>query len=797
MKKLYIILIIFSLFFTLCSCDNEEPTNNNQPNTNDQDVNDNQDNKKNNYDVIYVDGGTLTKDTYEEGTNTVEPTKPTKDGYNFAGWYTNQNYTTEFKFGSPITSNITIYGKWEEGFFLTYVSDENETVEFYKKGSKTEEPNEPTKDGFFFGGWYEDSDYKKVFEFGNKIRKDITIYAKWNKGVYLTYNVDGVETKEFVESNVALTEPKNPIKENYVFAGWYTESTLINKFNFKAINKDTTLYAKWGIKLPTTDPVDSLELKDITTLEGYDKISTLSSDEKKEISAGGYVADNIGDFSKYIGTSYYKTVSTPLEFLQAIADAKVNYTNVWDNNNNIYHQIYSDGSTGDDYLQKVHVIEITEDLNLGYNKLSAECKNTGVVASFMKTVSDKMYMSDMVTENGISQISIQNSSNLLIYSKNGAKITHAGFKIGSSNNIVIRNLEFDEIWQWEDSSSYDVEKIGDYDAFGWAYFKISFSGYVWIDHCTFGKSYDGQIDYANPVYDVEGTCSRAPYKANGKNGLHISWCSFNAGSDDPNGYLYKMMEDIEQDYQSNGTSCLYYNVLRDAGASFEDILYGLAIPQKKGFLFGDSGSTDQLYNPKINVSFANCYIKNLEDRLPKLRGGDCYMYNTVIDCSQYYTYRTKLQNMSYNNITSAKNIIAAVKKSDNSKTANWKCALVSQGIVPSQGASVMTENCIFRGIASLIKNNDTGTGCYKMKNCSFQLASTDTVNVITTEADIKPAWTSGTLSTTEFNWNTENGQAPFTVNSIVLADLESYLNNSSYGVGTLTGYGQTLTVCNY
>lgn len=797
MKKLSLLLVAFGILLGICSCDSSKEPSEPTPPVETPDT------QKENYTITYVNCGDLTTQTYIEGDKTVEPTKPVKDGYNFDGWFIDEACTTAYTYGSEITSNLTLYGKWTEGHFLTLINDENETRIFYSLTDKTVEPTIENKEGYFFGGWYSDEKYSTVFEFDKKLRKDTTIYAKWNKGVYITYNIDGVETKEYVESNKKIIEPSNPTKAGLVFAGWYTDSNYTNKFNFsKNVTADTTLYAKWGTVINASDPTVNLTAKDTSSLAGYSSLSSLSATEKNNISAGGYVCDNIGEFSKYIGTSYYRTVSTPLEFLQALKDAKTSYTNVWDNNNNTYHQIYNDGDTAESFGQKVHVIEITEDLNLGYLKLDAACLATGLASNFVKTVNSSVYMSDMVKENGISQISIQNTSNLLIYSKNGAKITHAGFKLGSTNNIVIRNLEFDEIWQWEDSSSYDVAKIGDYDFFGWAYFKISFSGYVWIDHCTFGKSYDGQIDYANPVYDAEGTYTRAPYKADGKNGLHISWCEFNAGSDDQNGYLYKMMKSIEDDYQAGGTKCLYYNVLRDAGASFEQILYGLAIPQKKGFLFGDSGSEDQKYNPKINVSFANCVLLNIEDRLPKLRGGDCYMYNCIVDASKYYEYRTQLSNIKYTlpgtttALTGAKNIISAVKNTSG-KAANWKCALVSQGMVPSQDASIMAENCIFKGIQYFIKNNDSGYGAYQFKNCSYQLGLTGTVYNINTTGDVKSDWCDGALDASKFNWNTEDGLAPFNVDSVNLDELNSILYNTIYGVGTNSNLQELFLVNKY
>ncbi len=43
-----------------------------------------------------------------------EPTAPTKDGYTFAGWYTDNALTTEYDFTSKVTSSFTLYAKWNE-----------------------------------------------------------------------------------------------------------------------------------------------------------------------------------------------------------------------------------------------------------------------------------------------------------------------------------------------------------------------------------------------------------------------------------------------------------------------------------------------------------------------------------------------------------------------------------------------------------------------------------------------------------------------------------------------------------
>ena len=513
----------------------------------------------------------------------------------------------------------------------------------------------------------------------------------------------------------------------------------------------------------------------------------LSDSLKVNLSADGYVKGKISDFTQYEGTSAYRQVKTADELLSAIVDAKDHYANVWSNETATYTQVPADGYTEENFEGTVHVIEIMNDLNLGYKKLS----NThGIVDNFAPNASkwvDYLCFSDMFNENGISQIKVENTSDLLIYSKNGAKLTHCGFKLTSDNNVVFRNLEFDEMWQWEDAPRSDTSAIGDYDWFGWAYFKIAFCGYIWIDHCTFGKSYDGQIDYSNPNYtDNAGVAFRAPYGADGGNGLHISWCIFNAGSDDKDGYLYKMMEKIEEHYKSGGTDYLYYKALRDGGASFEDILYGIAIPQKKGFLCGDDAKetdNDYRYNLGLQVSFANCKFTNLEDRIPKVRGGNAYMYNCIVDSSQYYAYRTTLRAMN------AASKVSAVGSS-------WKCGLVSQGIVCGSGASVKAENCVFRGIDSLLKNNDSKAkgdavkGGYLLVNCTYQKGATDMefTGSSYVEGALFTNASPDKLTTDLFKWHTPNEVEPFTIEGIPLFELAEVLTNKDYGAGITGSY---------
>ncbi|MFK5710219.1 InlB B-repeat-containing protein [Lysinibacillus boronitolerans] len=61
-----------------------------------------------------VDGGSAISDqTVEYGKKASQPKiEPTKAGYTFVGWYTNNAYTTPFNFDTAITANTVIYAKW-------------------------------------------------------------------------------------------------------------------------------------------------------------------------------------------------------------------------------------------------------------------------------------------------------------------------------------------------------------------------------------------------------------------------------------------------------------------------------------------------------------------------------------------------------------------------------------------------------------------------------------------------------------------------------------------------------------
>lgn len=73
--------------------------------------------EKSKYTVKFVsDHGSFADQTIEYGKpiDTDKLTIPTVEGYTFDGWYADDTRTKEFDFSTPITSNTTVYAKWEK-----------------------------------------------------------------------------------------------------------------------------------------------------------------------------------------------------------------------------------------------------------------------------------------------------------------------------------------------------------------------------------------------------------------------------------------------------------------------------------------------------------------------------------------------------------------------------------------------------------------------------------------------------------------------------------------------------------
>ena len=240
----------------------------------------------------------------KKGNTAYEPSAPKKEGYVFLGWYYNGEI---FDFNTPVTNNMTLIAGWE-GIKVKYtVRFENEgEVKTYtvEKDGLVIEPNEPTKEGYVFLGWYLNDN---KFDFNTPITKNIVLKAKFvahEVQIYeVSFNTDGgssVKTQK-VEKDAKATKPSNPTKKGYKFDDWYLND---KKFDFNTkITADITLTAKWVKAYQVTfDSNGGSKIKSQEVAEGL-KVTKPSNPTKAGYKFDGwYLDDKKFDFNTKITT---------------------------------------------------------------------------------------------------------------------------------------------------------------------------------------------------------------------------------------------------------------------------------------------------------------------------------------------------------------------------------------------------------------------------------------------------------------------------------------------------------------
>lgn len=133
-------------------------------------------------------------------------TVPTKEGYKFVNWNTKKDGTgTSYNAGSKYTreASVTLYAQYEKElneeetkYTITFYTNDGTTEKSTKvvnKGDKVVKPEDPTREGYTFDGWYDKKENGKEYDFTKEVTSDISLYAYWSK--------IGDKTNEDVDKN--------------------------------------------------------------------------------------------------------------------------------------------------------------------------------------------------------------------------------------------------------------------------------------------------------------------------------------------------------------------------------------------------------------------------------------------------------------------------------------------------------------------------------------------------------------------------------------------------------------------
>lgn len=141
------------------------------------------------YTVSYdVNGGngSYSPTTVKEGEKITLPADPTREGYEFLGWFTAPTGGDKVTGDTVVTGTMMLYAHWNEikkSFALTYDTDGGEHIDAVTlaDGDKLLLPT-PTRRGYTFLGWYDAKTGGNRLTSGTStISGDMTAYARWQK----------------------------------------------------------------------------------------------------------------------------------------------------------------------------------------------------------------------------------------------------------------------------------------------------------------------------------------------------------------------------------------------------------------------------------------------------------------------------------------------------------------------------------------------------------------------------------------------------------------------------------------
>ena len=181
-------------------------------------------------------GSTIAPITQDYGTSVTAPEAPTKEGYTFAGW--------DKDIPEKLTEDLTITARWTVNqYTIRFVDGDHEIKSITQDyGTVITPPEDPTKEGYIFGGWNNLPKTMPVTPEGGLI-----VSAIWNVGYTLSF-VSGYDEQAYYSEIFAagsdlsgIGTPADPSRIGYTFAGW--DNTVPNYMPAENL----TITAQWTI----------------------------------------------------------------------------------------------------------------------------------------------------------------------------------------------------------------------------------------------------------------------------------------------------------------------------------------------------------------------------------------------------------------------------------------------------------------------------------------------------------------------------------------------------------------------
>ena len=192
--------------------------------------------------VTYENGTVEGVGSYLAGSEvTLKATADSK--YKFAGWYVGEEKVSsdaEYTFtANEDFAPVAKFTKKSTGGGGGGVSTPTRIVYFdlgdkttnkvvVNKGSKVARPEDPTREGFKFEGWYTDAEFTAEFDFDTVIEDSVTIYAKWTE---VEKQPEDDKKEEEKDDSADWKNPYSDVDEDDWFYAYVKDATVAGIMN--------------------------------------------------------------------------------------------------------------------------------------------------------------------------------------------------------------------------------------------------------------------------------------------------------------------------------------------------------------------------------------------------------------------------------------------------------------------------------------------------------------------------------------------------------------------------------------
>lgn len=241
----------------------------------------------------------------------------TREGYTFAGWFTDEALTQKAEFPFTLTADTTFYAKWSKNEYTATFNPNGGSAVESVTASVIESAPASTREFYALEGWYLDAGLTQKAQFPYEMTADTTFYAKWvlaDNAAVVTFDYaggSGTETSRILTKGGKIGELPVTERDGFEFVGWFDGETQVTADT--EISGNVTLTAKWlGNEVTITLDYNIAALEEMLGMDAGD-ITNPSGNLVKSITVRA--GETITEMPAIVNAFYVTISDRPLGYL--------------------------------------------------------------------------------------------------------------------------------------------------------------------------------------------------------------------------------------------------------------------------------------------------------------------------------------------------------------------------------------------------------------------------------------------------------------------------------------------------